>query len=240
MDKGAGKASLTHGTEYWVVSANAGAILVVLLFGVAHIVEFRGRRQHAASEPHSVSLHMVRNDVHCQRHGFDPSTAEFLATLDAEVHESLDISLQAFAEVLEHSGSSRQHNVLVQTTTSIDGAGLDGVIHHFGKRCQEITAHDLRIEEDLGTQETLISHITNEWLLGDALDALVLFDPLVSFSIVFLEFLGKVGTHIAQCLLHSLRHLERLGRGNVCLTLTHKLLNECCDVSAGNGDVLDR
>jgi len=35
------KMGLTHGTEYWVVSANAGSILVVLLLSVAHIVEFR-------------------------------------------------------------------------------------------------------------------------------------------------------------------------------------------------------
>lgn len=36
----------------------------------------------------------------------------------------------------------------------------------------------LWVEEDLGPQEALVAHVDSEFLLGDGVDASVLFDPL--------------------------------------------------------------
>ncbi len=52
-----------------------------------------------------------------------------------------------------------ERSYLVQTTTGIDGAALDGLVDNSGQRCQEVAAENLGIEEDLRTQESFIAHI---------------------------------------------------------------------------------
>lgn len=60
------------------------------------------------------------------------------------------------------------------------------------------TAADLRMEEDLGAQEALVADVDVELLLGDGVDAGVLFDPLGTVCVVFAELLDEVGTNVAE------------------------------------------
>lgn len=47
----------------------------------------------------------------------------------------------------------------------------------------------LRVEKDLRPEETLISDIDVELLLGDGIDARVLFDPLGAICVILVELL---------------------------------------------------
>ena len=55
--------NLADGSEDRIVTADAGANFVVLGLSVAHLVELVGRGQDGTSEPHSITLHGVRDNV---------------------------------------------------------------------------------------------------------------------------------------------------------------------------------
>lgn len=59
--------TLRHGSKDGIVATNTGSILLIRSLRVAHLVELRCRRQHAAAEPHGVPLHMMRNHRHVNR-----------------------------------------------------------------------------------------------------------------------------------------------------------------------------
>lgn len=61
----------------------------------------------------------------------------------------------------------------------------------------------LWVEEDLGPQEALVAYVNGELLLGDGVDASVLFDPLGAVRVVLVELLHQVGTHVAKTLLEG-------------------------------------
>jgi len=223
-----------------VVSADAGTMLIVLLLGMADVVELGSGSQHATTEPHSVTLHVVSDDSDLEGLGLEVSTAQLLADLNTLVDSALDISLKSSAKVTEHSGTTRKYDVLVQRTTSIDGAVLDGLIYNLGKRCQEIAAGNLRVEEDLRTQESLVSDIAGERTLGDRLHTFVQLDALVRLGVKLGELLDHVRADVAVGFLDSLGNLKGLsGRNSSTLTLSHELLNEAGDITTSNGDVLD-
>jgi len=102
----------SHGTKDWIVSGDAGTVFVVLLLCVTNVVELACGREHRSSEPHGVALHVVRDDIDCQWNGLDLATADFLTSLDAVVDGSLDVTLESLSEILEHGGTSREHDVL--------------------------------------------------------------------------------------------------------------------------------
>jgi len=151
-------------TKHWIVSANAGTYFVVSLFRVAYIVEFGSRSKHAATKPDSISLHVVRNDCHIKRHCFDFAAAQLFTSLDSVVYRSLDISGESLSKIFEHSRTTREHDVLVKTTSHINGTSLDGIIYYFWQRCQEITAEYFRVEKNLWSQKSLIAYVTRVWL----------------------------------------------------------------------------
>lgn len=68
------------------------------------------------------------------------------------------------------------------------------------------------MEEDLGPQEALVAHIDGELLLGDGIDARVLFDPLGAIRVVFVELFDQVGANITEALL-QLRQNSKSGNG---------------------------
>ena len=57
------------------------------------------------------------------------------------------------------------------------------------------------MEEDLGSKESFVANVDGEWLLGDGVDALILFDPFVNLAVVLVEFLHDVRTHVRELLL---------------------------------------
>lgn len=58
---------LRHRSEHGIVPTDTRAILLVRCLCVAHLVELGRGRQHAASEPHRIPLHMVRDHRHVDR-----------------------------------------------------------------------------------------------------------------------------------------------------------------------------
>lgn len=57
------------------------------------------------------------------------------------------------------------------------------------------------MEEDLRSEEAFVTNINGELLLGDGIDACVLFDPLGAVCVVFVKLLHKVGADVAEPLL---------------------------------------
>jgi hypothetical protein len=53
------------------------------------------------------------------------------------------------------------------------------------------------MEEDLWTQEALVSHVHRELVLGDGVHARVLLDVLSRLRVVLVELLGNVRAHVA-------------------------------------------
>ncbi len=77
------------------------------------------------------------------------------------------------------------------------------------------------------------------YLLCDRVDSIIEFEPLVRLSVVLVELLSNVGADVAEPLLDGLGRLQGLLRGDPRLPFSQELLNEVCDISASNGNVLD-
>jgi hypothetical protein len=78
---------------------NAGANLVVFRLGVAVTPELGCLTEKTASEPWTVSLPLVRDDLYVQASTLGATTLGF-RSLDSSVHEVPDIALQTPSKVL--------------------------------------------------------------------------------------------------------------------------------------------
>lgn len=56
--------TLRHDSEDGVVAADAGAVLLIVLLGVADLKELGRGGQHRASKPHGVALHVMCYYLH--------------------------------------------------------------------------------------------------------------------------------------------------------------------------------
>ena len=95
------------------------------------------------------------------------------------------------------------------------------------------------MEEDFRTKEPFVSYIHTKLLLGDCIEAFVTFDPFCRVSVVLIEFLYNVRTNITVFFFDGLCCFEALFGRNVYFSFSKKLLDEVCDVSAGNRNMLD-
>jgi len=204
---------------------------------VAGLEELRKRSKHGTTEPHSITLHVVRDNVNLDWLRLGSRTDD--GVLGTDLDELLNITLKPTGEILEHSRTTAQHDVLVETTTTIDGAGLNSLIDEDGKGSKEIAGEDLRVEEDLRSKETLVTDVDAVGLLGHRIHSLVNLEPLGGLSIVLGELLGDIGANVRVKLLDALCHLERLCRRDALITLTEELLNEGSDITTSKRDVLD-
>ena len=222
------------------MATDSRTLLVVVLLAVASFVELGSRGQHGTTEPDGIPLHGVSDNVDLKGDSLDLSTRQLLAPLDPVIDGTLDITLETLTEITEHSGTTRQDDVLVETTTTIDGAALDGVIDNLGERDQKVRGEDLGVEEGLRTQETFVSNIDVEGPLGDGLDTLVLLDPLLTTRVVLPELLDDIGANVAVSFLDTLGNLTRHGRGDSgTFTIPHQLLDKRSDGTSSKGDRLD-
>lgn len=87
------------------------------------------------------------------------TTALLLATGDTTVDNVLHVTLQTFAKVLEHGRTTREYNVLVQASTSVNRRSLDDVVDNLWKGRQEVGRVDFGIEEDFGGKEALVTNV---------------------------------------------------------------------------------
>lgn len=85
--------------------------------------------------------------------------APLLAPRNPPIHNRLDVPLQPLPKVLEHGRPPREHNVLVQIPPDVDGGGLDDRVNHFGQGGEEVGRVDFGVEEDLGSEETLVPDV---------------------------------------------------------------------------------
>jgi hypothetical protein len=185
---GEGQVDLSNSTENRVISANAGTNLIVLLLGVAHVIEVSSGGQHGSTEPNGETLHVVGDNLNLKRGRLDLTARELLRAKRTLVNNTLNVTVQTATEVLEHGGSSGENDVLVETTTNVNGARLDNLINDLREGSQEIIGEHLGVEEDLGTQETLVANINLVGLLGDLV--LLLEDLEVRASLIITTFLS--------------------------------------------------
>lgn len=68
--------------------------------------------------------HRVRYEGNGDELNLDASTAELLTHFQSGIDGTFQVSLQTLAEVLKESGTSGEYNVLVQSTTHVNGASL--------------------------------------------------------------------------------------------------------------------
>lgn len=59
------------------------------------------------------------------------------------------------------------------------------------------------MEEDLRPQKALVANIDGKWLLGDGINACVLFDPLGAICVVLIKLFHKVGADVAETFLKT-------------------------------------
>jgi len=174
------------------------------------------------------------------RGGFDSSLREFFGDFHTSVNISFDVSLESSSEVLEHGASSRQHNVAVQPTTSIYGAGLDGLVHDGGEGGQKIGGEDLWVEEKFWSKESLITDVDYILLLVDRLDESVLLDELGGLCIVLVELLHEIGAHVRVLLFTFFGDLlSELGRDGGLFAVELESTDKLSDVAACEWDVFD-
>jgi len=95
------------------------------------------------------------------------------------------------------------------------------------------------MEEDLGPQEALVTHVHVERRLGHRVDACEVAYPLARLRVVLGKLFGDIGTDVAVLLLDRFGSLEALFRWNAHLPFAQQALDERSDVAAGNGDVLN-
>eukprot|EP00732_Lithocolla_globosa_P002364 Lithocolla_globosa_v1_NODE_1533_length_2508_cov_1637.233184.p2 type:complete len:208 gc:universal NODE_1533_length_2508_cov_1637.233184:491-1114(+) len=206
---------------------------------MANGVEFVRGSQHTSTEPDSITLHAVSDDIDIHGLSLDATTGNDFTLLDAPVDSALDVTLKAFAVVLEHGGASGQNDVLVQATTGINRRSLNDGVHNLGKRGQKVRAGNLGVEKDFGTQKAFVTNVYREGLLGHAVFTLVLTDPFLRFSVVFGELLHQIGADVAVGFLDTLGNLHGLIGRDLGFTFTQKLLNKLCDGTTCNGNVFN-
>lgn len=232
---------LSHtSTEDGVVTADGGTDLVVLLLGVADSVELRGGSEHGTTEPNGVALHAVGDDLDLDGGGLEATAGELLGELNASLDSALQVAFDTTTEILEHGGTTGEDDVLVQATADVDGAVLDDVVDDGGEGDGEVGGEDFRVEEDLRTQEALVTNVNLVGLLGHLVHAILHAEPLVRLRIILGEFLRDIGAHVAVLLLHTLSNLPRLGRGNGFKTVTVQGLHKRRNIATSQGDVLNR
>ena len=74
---------------------------------------------------------------------------------------------------------------------------MDNFIHSLGNRNGEIGVCELGMEENFGTQKSLITDLNVEVLFGDGICTCVLLDVLVRILVEFAELLGNIRTNVA-------------------------------------------
>lgn len=89
----------------------------------------------------------------------------------------------------------------VKWTANVNWAVLNHVVNNFGNGCGEVRVGELWMKEDFGPKEALIPDINAEWLLSDAVDPLVLFDPFRRFLVILRKLFCQVGANIRITLL---------------------------------------
>jgi hypothetical protein len=113
-----------------------------------------------------VDLHTAR--LHCQLYWIESrrrlahlhqAPAPRLTARDSSIHNVFHVPLQPLPKVLEHRASTRQHNVLVQSSSDIDGTGLDDGVDDLGERGEEVGRVDFGVKEDFWGEETLVSDV---------------------------------------------------------------------------------
>lgn len=175
----------------------------------------------------------MRDDLHIQT--TTPCTsAASLTGVNAVFNKMFDISLQSTAKVLVERRATGKNDILVETTTNIDGRGLNDAIDNCRQGCQEIRGVNLRVEEDFRCKETLVANIDLDGSAIGGGDG-VLQKP-IGLTVVAGKFLDNIRADVTVLLLDFLCSLHAAVR---LTSLTEKVLHKMSDVAASNGDGFD-
>lgn len=95
---------------------------------MANLREVVRTTQDTASKPHSVPLHHILEDIDLD--GLGCLSRIRLVLLQSVINSLLNLLIQSLVKTLKQGGASRQHNVLVESSSRIDGATLNRDVHH--------------------------------------------------------------------------------------------------------------
>jgi len=222
------------------VSADRRTLFVVLLLGVADRIELSGGGKHGATEPDGISLHEMGDHLDIDGGWLDSSLGDLLGDLHTFVDGALDVSLQSSSEIFEHGASTGEDDVGVETSASVDRTALDGLVDDDRERSEEIRGENFGVEEQLGSEESLVTDIDDVLLLADRLDESVFFDEFLWLGVVFVELFDEVRADVGVLLLGFLGDpLSQLRRDRGFFTIELESADELCDVAACERDVFD-
>eukprot|EP00754_Rhynchopus_humris_P037975 Rhum_TRINITY_DN20676_c0_g1::Rhum_TRINITY_DN20676_c0_g1_i1::g.171765::m.171765 len=222
------------------VPENRRSVLLVLRTRLDNLRKVLRVTDNATAVPHSEFLEPVGDDV-----DGDLRLALALVHPPLEVHVhavvdlSLDVPLQTLAEVPEHRGSAGQDNVLVQALPGVDRAAGDHLVNEVGERRRVLEGEDLRVEEELGAEELLGTHVNLPCRLRLRNNSRPLLDVLRRLGVVLREFLRNVGAHVPVLLLDALRLQHHVHLRVRHLTVLDDVEDELGDVLPRKADVLD-
>ena len=110
------------------MTANRGSILSILFTGLADVGERVVTAEHRATEPDGELLHHVL--CHCALHRVS-AAVDRVVDCHTLVKNFLHLRLQTSVKSLEKCGTTREHNIVVEFDSILDGAALNGVIYDF-------------------------------------------------------------------------------------------------------------
>lgn len=217
------------------------SMFFIILLVVTVRVKVWQTTQQTSTIPHRIPLHLVTDHIDLEStRPHQTATCRF-ARSESLIHNSTQVFLETLTKVLEHGASTAEDNVLVESTTDVDGRLLNHAIHHFRKRGEEVGRRNFGVEKDLGRKESFVPHIDRVLATSDGVFAFETFKVLVRVFIVSSKFADNVLADIRVVLLDLLCHPTRVFGWNVgrFAAFSKQLLDKVGDIPSGNGDMLD-
>jgi len=191
-----------------VAPADTRPNLLIVCLGMAVRVKVGQRCQQRATIPDSVSLLLVGDHVHVNASGPHVGSRSGLAGLDPLVDYEFQILLKTSSKVFEHCRASGKDDILVKSTTDIDGRRLNRIINDSGQRGEKVAGVNLGVEEDLWREESLEANIDRVLPSSDAVLAVVSLEVFVRVQVVLSELFDNILANVRIVLLDGLGDLE--------------------------------
>lgn len=212
------------------MSANGRSLFHIFLTAMTNLREVLRATKDTTSKPDGITLDKILRYIDLD--GLGSWSGKLLILLETIINSSLDLLVQSLIEVFEHSCSTREDDVFIKSSTSIDRARLDRIVYNFIKRCSPVIVNEFRVEEHFRSQKSLISYINlNCCAWASFVRVFLKFVWLHDLSscrvklllIIFLVFFDNIFADISVSLFYLLRNFHWVFGGNRLSTISHLL-----------------